>query len=137
VLPFLGASSGRDATGTITRILDYFTGDKQAEVQNQLSLGLAFVISQKLIPNKSGIGRVVAMEILNNNYAVANLIRTGKIEQLYTQLQTRTQNNAEGKMITLEQHLARLTRQGIIDRPEAQKWANDLKSYVDFLSLDL
>ncbi len=31
----------RDATGTVTRILDYFPAGRQAEVRNQLSLGLA------------------------------------------------------------------------------------------------
>ncbi|GAH87492.1 unnamed protein product, partial [marine sediment metagenome] len=40
----------RDATGTITRILDYFPSGRQHEVQNQLSLGLAYIIAQKLIP---------------------------------------------------------------------------------------
>ncbi|MHC4266793.1 MAG: type IV pilus twitching motility protein PilT, partial [Planctomycetota bacterium] len=67
----------RDATGTITRILDYFPPERQSEVRNQLSLGLKCIICQKLIPKKDGNGRIVAMEILNNNYACANLIRTG------------------------------------------------------------
>jgi twitching motility protein PilT len=124
----------RDATGTITRILDYFTGDRQQEVQNQLSLSLAYVICQKLIPKKDATGRLVAMEILNNTYAVANLIRIGKVEQLYTQLQTKTQNTPEGKMITLEQHLAKLVKAGKVDLREAQKWANDVKCFVDFMN---
>ncbi|MHC4440162.1 MAG: type IV pilus twitching motility protein PilT, partial [Planctomycetota bacterium] len=34
----------RDATGTITRILDYFESGRQGEVRNQLSLGLAYII---------------------------------------------------------------------------------------------
>ena len=124
----------RDATGTITRILDYFAGDRQEEVQNQLSLSLAYVICQKLIPKKDGTGRLVAMEILNNNYAVANLIRIGKIEQLYTQLQTKTQNTPEGKMITFEQHLATLVKANKVDLREAQKWANDTKCFIDSMS---
>ena len=74
------------------------------------------------------------MEILNNNYAVANLIRIGKIEQLYTQLQTKTQNTPEGKMITLEQHLAKLVKANKVDLREAQKWANDTKSFIDSMS---
>ena len=106
----------RDVTGSITRILDYFPEGRQAEVRNQLSLGLAYVVSQKLIPRKNGQGRVVAMEILNNTYAVANLIRTGKIEQLYSQLQTKTRNKPDEKMITLEKHLSMLVKQGE-DRP--------------------
>jgi twitching motility protein PilT len=121
----------RDTTGTITRILDYFPEGRQAEVRNQLSLGLRCIISQKLIPRKSGKGRIVAMEILNNNYACANNIRTGKIEQIYSQLQTKTKNEPGEKMITMESHLARLVKSGEIDLLEAQKWANNIKTFAD------
>jgi len=121
----------RDTAGTITRILDYFPEGRQSEVRNQLSLGLRCIISQKLIPRKSGQGRVVAMEILNNNYACANNIRTGKIEQIYSQLQTKTKNEPGEKMITMESHLARLVRSGEIDLLEAQKWANNIKTFAD------
>jgi len=126
----------RDATGTITRILDYFPAGRQAEVRNQMSLGLAYIISQKLIPKKDGSGRIVAMEILNNNYACANLIRTGKIEQMYSQLQTKTRNRPDEKMLTLEKHLAMLVKKDKIDLLEAKKWANDLKAFADCMQRD-
>ncbi|MHC4120932.1 MAG: type IV pilus twitching motility protein PilT [Planctomycetota bacterium] len=121
----------RDATGTVTRILDYFPAGRQAEVRNQLSLGLAYIISQKLIPKKDGSGRLVAMEILNNNYACANLIRIGKVEQIYSQLQTKTQDRPDEKMITLERHLAMLVKAEKIDLLEAKKWTNDVKCFAD------
>jgi twitching motility protein PilT len=121
----------RDATGTITRILDYFPSGRQSEVRNQMSLGLAYIICQKLVPKKDGTGRLVAMEILNNNYACANLIRTGKIEQIYSQLQTKTRNRPDEKMMTLERHLASLVKEDKIDLLEAKKWANDLKCFTD------
>ena len=124
----------RDVTGTITRILDYFPSTRQDEVQNQLSLGLAYVISQKLIPKKDGTGRLVCMEILNNNYASANLIRTGKIEQLYSQLQTKTKDKPEERMITFEAHLARLVKTGKLDLLEAKKWVNDYQCFIDAMN---
>lgn len=126
----------RDVTGSVTRILDYFPEGRQAEVRNQLSLGLAYIVSQKLVPRKDGQGRLVAMEILNNNYACANLIRTGKIEQLYSQLQTKTRNKPDEKMLTLEKHLSRLVKEEKVDLLEAQKWANDLKAFVDCMQRD-
>ena len=126
----------RDTTGTVTRILDYFPEGRQSEVQNQLSLGLAYIISQKLIPKKSGDGRIVAMEILNNNYACANLIRTGKIEQIYSQLQTKTRNKPDEKMITMEKHLSNLVKADKIDLLEAKKWANNLNTFVDCMQRD-
>jgi twitching motility protein PilT len=121
----------RDAIGTITRVLDYFPSGRQSEVRNQLSLGLAYVVCQKLIPRKDGQGRIAAMEILNNSYSVANLIRVGKVEQMYSQLQTKTRAKPDEKMITFERHLAMLVKQDKIDLLEAKKWVNDLKSFTD------
>lgn len=124
----------RDVAGTITRILDFFPADRQDEVRNQLSLGLRYIISQKLVPRKEGDGRIVAMEILNSNYAIANLIRKGKIEQIYSQMQVKTKNQPDEKMITIERHLAILVKRGEIDLLEARKWANDLKSFQDAMN---
>jgi len=126
----------RDATGSVTRILDYFSSGRQSEVRNQLSLGLAYVISQKLIPKKDGTGRIVAMEILNNNYACANLIRTGKVEQMYSQLQTKTRPKHDEKMMTMEKHLAMLVKEDKVDLLEAKKWANNITSFLDAMKGD-
>jgi twitching motility protein PilT len=126
----------RDTAGSIMRILDYFPPGRQNEVRNQLSLGLAYIISQKLIPRKDSKGRIAAMEILNNNYATANLIRTGKVEQIYSQLQTKTSNRYDEKMITMERHLARLVKDNKIDIEEAQKWANNLTTFAEAMNLE-
>jgi twitching motility protein PilT len=126
----------RDATGTVTRVLDYFPAGRQDEVRNQLSLGLAYIISQKLVPKKDGTGRIVAMEILNNNYACANLIRTGRIEQLYSQLQTKTRDKPDEKMITMEKHLATLVKQDKVDLLEAKKWANNINVFTDCMQME-
>lgn len=126
----------RDVTGTVTRTLDYFPAGRQQEVRNQLSLSMAYIFSQKLIPRKDGAGRIAAMEILNNNYAVANLIRTGKVEQIYSQLQTKTRNKPEEKMLTMEKHLAILVKQGKIDLLEAKKWANNVLVFADAMKQD-
>jgi twitching motility protein PilT len=126
----------RDSIGSVTRILDYFPAGRQNEVRNQLSLGLAYIVSQKLIPKKDGTGRLAAMEILNNNYAIANLIRTGKIEQVYTQLQTKTRDLPDEKMMTMEKHLAILVKQGKVELLEAKKWANNIKTFLDAIQQD-
>jgi len=126
----------RDTAGTISRILDYFPPGRQNEVRNQLSMGLAYIVSQKLIPRKDGKGRLAAMEILNNNYAIANLIRTGKLEQIYSQLQTKTQNRYDEKMVTMERCLARLVKEEKIDFEEAQKWANNMATFNVAITLE-
>ncbi|MBN1845875.1 MAG: PilT/PilU family type 4a pilus ATPase [Sedimentisphaerales bacterium] len=121
----------RDARGSISRLLDMFPANQQDEVSNQLSLGLSHIISQKLIPRSDGEGRVVAMEVLTNSYALANLIRLRKLEQVYSFLQTRTKDIPEERMITLERSLAILVQQGKVSPLEAEKWANHPSVFLD------
>ncbi|MBN1669620.1 MAG: PilT/PilU family type 4a pilus ATPase [Kiritimatiellae bacterium] len=123
----------RDARGTITRILDMFPPIQQHEIANQLSMGLSHIICQKLVARADGKGRVVAMEILNNTLAVANLIRGVKVEQIMTALQTRTKNMPGERMTTLERSLAVLVKEGKVTGPEAERWANDPLALVDAL----
>jgi len=121
----------RDARGTITRLLDMFPSDRQDEVAGQLSLGLSHIISQKLVPRRDGNGRVVAMEILNNTYAISNLIRLRKMEQIYTFLQTRTKQTSAERMMTMERSLAMLVRDKKASPIEAEKWANHPAVFLD------
>jgi hypothetical protein len=51
-------------------------------------------------------------------------------------MQVKTKNQPDEKMITFERHLAILVKRGIVDLLEAQKWANDLKSFQDALKTD-
>lgn len=119
----------RDCRGSITRILDMFPPERQSEIASQLSLGLSHIICQKLIPRADGQGRVVAMEILNNSYSVANQIRLGKIEHIYSVMQTHTKDVPEERMRTMERSLADLVRTGYITPGEAEKWCNDWSSF--------
>ncbi len=123
----------RDVAGSLTRLLDMFPPDRQDEVSSQVSLGLSHVISQKLVPRSDGQGRVVAMEILNNTYAVANTIRTRKVEQLYTLLQTRTKDLPAERMRTMERSLAELAVRGVITPRDAEAAANDVNTFLDEL----
>ncbi len=123
----------RDVRGTVTRLLDMFPPNQQDEIASQLSLGLSHIICQKLIPRADNQGRVVAMEILNNIYGMANLIRQGKVEQIYSLLQSRTKDLPDERMITLERSLALLVHQRHITPLEAEKWANHANSLADEL----
>ena len=73
------------------------------------------------------------MEILNNTYSVANLIRLRKLEQLYSQLQIRTRDVPEERMITMERSLARLVRENVVTAQEAEMWAEDRSAFLDEL----
>jgi twitching motility protein PilT len=77
-----------DAASSINRIVDVFPPHQQFQIRSQLSLTLQAVFAQQLIPLSSGIGRVLACEVLMATPAVKSLIRDMKIEQLYLSMQT-------------------------------------------------
>ncbi len=122
----------RDTVGALTRIVDMFPSDRTRELMVQLSFSLSFVLNQKLVPRASGQGRVVAMEVLRNNPAMSNLIRTGNWQQIYGAIETR----AKEGMNTLEQALIALYQRGAITMDEAINHAND-PSIIDHLSPEL
>jgi len=123
----------RDAAGTITRILDMYPPHRTEEIANQLSLALRYIISQKLLPRADRPGRIVAMEILNNTYALANLIRQVRLEQIFTVLQTHTRDVPDQRMTSFERSLALLVREGKVALSEAQRCANHPQILADEL----
>jgi twitching motility protein PilT len=76
------------AAKTIDRIVDVFPGDEKEMVRAMLSESLQAVISQILLKNKEGNGRVAAHEIMLGTPAIRNLIREAKIAQMYSAIQT-------------------------------------------------
>ncbi len=109
-----------DAPQTIDRIIDVFPSHQQAQIRMQLSTIIQGVISQQLLPKKGG-GRVVAVEVMIATPAIRNLIREGKTAQIYSVIQT----GARLGMQTMDQALAKLYKQGLIDREVALEYAHD------------
>jgi twitching motility protein PilT len=106
----LGTLHTQSAAGTIDRIIDVFPAEQQEQVRIQIAGALQGVVTQTLLPTADGHGRVAALEILLPDDAVRNLIRQGKVEQIYSIIQTGT---ARG-MQTMEQALADLTMRHVI-----------------------
>jgi twitching motility protein PilT len=84
----LGTLHTSDAQQTIDRIINVFPHEGQQQARQQLASVLLGVMSQRLIPLKSGRGRVASVELLINTPAVANLIRSEKVHQIRSVLQT-------------------------------------------------
>jgi len=77
----------QDAPQTIDRIIDVFPPHQQQQVRVQLATTLQGVVTQQLIPTVDGRGRVVACEIMVATPAIRNLIREGKVHQIYSAMQ--------------------------------------------------
>jgi len=105
-----------DAPQTINRILDSYPAAQIDAIRTQLSISLAGIISQRLLPRKVGTGRVPAVELVLASDAVRNLIRRGRIEQIRAQIML----EQGAGMTTLDQSLSELVRRGLVDEKEAR-----------------
>ncbi|MFC4103333.1 type IV pilus twitching motility protein PilT [Paenibacillus xanthanilyticus] len=110
-----------DAPQTIDRIIDAFPAHQQAQVRAQLAAVLVAVISQRLLPRSGGQGRMCATEIMVNNPAVANLIRTEKIHQIKSVMQT---GRAQG-MHTMDASIKEMLQQGLVDALTAKAYISE------------
>ena len=108
------------ASQTVDRIIDTFPPYQQDQVKSQLSMILAAVISQRLLPRAGG-GRIAAREVMVRNSAVANLIRERKIAQLKTVIET---SYKEG-MINFARSVKELYAAGMITKEVAEEQLND------------
>ncbi len=120
-----GTLHTNSATKTIDRIIDVFPGNEQPMIRSMLSESLVGVVSQVLL-KKLGGGRVAAHEIMIGTSAIKNLIREGKVAQMSSALQTGSKHG----MKTMEQSLQDLVNDGIIDKLEASKKAEDPKKFA-------
>jgi len=108
------------AAKTIDRIVDVFPGDEKEMVRTILSESLRSVISQTLLKKNTG-GRIAAHEIMICTPAIRNLIREGKVAQMYSAIQT---GRALG-MQTLDQCLQELVQKNLINRKDARNKAEN------------
>src|SRR5947209_2180168 len=106
-----GTLHTQSAPSTIDRIIDVFPPEGQEQVRIMIAMSLQGVVTQTLLPTADGVGRVPALEILLPDDAVRNLIRQGKVEQIYSVMQTNTKKG----MQTMEQALAHLIQHHIVD----------------------
>jgi twitching motility protein PilT len=88
-----------------------FPAEQQEQVRIQIANSLQGVVTQALMPTADKMGRVPALEILLPDDAVRNLIRQGKVEQIYSVMQT---NTGRG-MQTMEQSLGDLIMRRVVD----------------------
>ena len=103
-LATLHTSSAVHAVG---RVVDLFPAHQQQQVRTQLSLVLAGIVCQSLVPAADGGGRVCAVEVLIATPAIRNLIREDKAHLIYAAMQA---GQRQRGMRTMTQALAALYR---------------------------
>ena len=105
----------QDAPQAIDRIVDVFPPYQQQQIRVQLASTVQAILTQQLLPNAQGTGRVLACEVLVATPAVRNLIREAKVHQIYSSMQAGGQYG----MMTMDSSLAALVKTGKITQATA------------------
>ena len=116
-----GTLHTNSAAKTIDRLIDVFPAGEKEMVRAMVSESLEAVFAQTLLKKKDGSGRVAAHEILLKTSAISNLIREGKVAQMYSAMQTGTSLG----MQTLDQALKDLVATNQISAQLAADRARD------------
>ena len=103
-----------DVASTVARIADSFPAERQSTVRQELSMALAAVFTQTLLPQVGG-GRVPAAELLMVGYGARQHIRKNQVQHLHQEI-TITRRHGS---FTFEESLARLVHEGRLARREA------------------
>jgi twitching motility protein PilU len=123
------------ANQALDRIINFFPEEKRHQLLMDLGLNLKAIISQRLIPNKDGKGRVPAVEVMINSPLVADLIMKGDIPGIKEIMKKST----EAGMQTFDQSLFSLYEAGLISYDDALRNAdsqNDLRLRIKLESKD-
>lgn len=121
----LGTLHSSNTYQTLHRVLNFFPGERHADISLQLSMNLRAIIAQRLIPSLDG-KRVAAMEIMRDTAYVKELIRNGEVDNIREGMV----RGVSGGCKTFDQSLLELYASGLISKEEAMAnadYPNDLR----------
>jgi twitching motility protein PilT len=125
------------APKSIDRIIDVVPEGSREQTRGTLSVLLRGVLAQHLCKRATGEGRIAVMEILVQNWAVANMIREAKVHMLDAYLQSA--NPEETGCQGLDRAILSYVRAGLIELDDGLKLANqpdEIKALAADLLLD-
>lgn len=126
VLATLHTQSAQD---TVSRVVDVFPGAQQQQVRTQLAATLQAVACQVLVPNRSGEGRVAAVEIMMCTEGIRAMIRDDKLPQIPGALQAGGRHG----MQTLNAHLAEHVKAGRITQDAGLEYCSNVGDFITLL----
>jgi twitching motility protein PilT len=103
-----------DVAAAVSRLADAFPTERQNAVRQELSMALAAVLTQTLVPARPG-GVVPVAELLMVSYGARQHIRKNALQHLNQEI---TITRKAGSF-TFEESLARLVHNGVLERNEA------------------
>jgi twitching motility protein PilT len=116
-----GTLHANSASKAVDRVLSVCPEETRDHVRSVLSVLMRGVVAQQLVRRITGDGRVAALEVLLQSYAVSNMIRENKLHQLDGYL--RSCDPTSTGMQSLDAALIRCVRQGLVAAEEALRYA--------------
>ena len=113
-----------DAASTVSRISDSFPSERQNTIRQELSMALAAIMTQTLLPRIGG-GLVPAAELLMVGYGARQHVRRNALQHLHQEI---TITRRAGSF-SFEECLARLAKDGTVDWREAHGRAIHLEEF--------
>ena len=120
-----------DVASTISRVADSFPPERQNTIRQELAMALAAVMTQTLLPRTGG-GLVPAVELLMVGYGARQHIRRNALQHLHQEI---TITRKAGSF-TLEESLARLVRDGLVEEREAHGRAVHTEEFEQLVAND-
>ena len=118
-----------DVAAAVSRITDGFPSERQNAVRQELAMAIAAVLTQTLVPARTG-GLVPVAELLIVSYGARQHIRKNALQHLNQEI---TITRKAGSF-TLEESLARCVQNGMLDRHDAllrAAHADELESLLE------
>jgi twitching motility protein PilU len=116
----LGTLHANNSNQAMDRIINFFPEQRRQQLLMDLSLNLKGVISQRLIPNREGKGRVAAVEVMLNSPLISDLIFKGEVHEIKEIMK----KSRELGMQTFDQALFDLFEAGRISYEDALRFAD-------------
>jgi len=113
-----------DAASAVSRIADSFPMERQNTIRQELAMALAAILTQTLLPRQGG-GLVPAAELLLIGYGARQHVRRNALQHLHQEI---TITRRFGS-ITLEESLARLVREGLVEWRDAHARAVHVEEF--------
>lgn len=129
-----GTVHASSAPQTISRVLELFPTESRALILQSMAFSLKAIICQKLLPSvKEGVSRVPAVEIMQMNPTVRNLLENGRDNELGDVIRS----NEDQGMCSFTRSLYELIEKDMIDPKVAYTVApnpEDLKMMIKGIS---
>jgi twitching motility protein PilU len=116
----LATLHANSANQALDRIINFFPEEKRQQLLMDMSLNVKGIISQRLLPRETGVGRIAAMEILLQTPLVSDLIFKGDVAGLKEVMK----KSERLGMNTFDQALFDLFERGLISYEDALKNAD-------------